>query len=134
MQAFPQPLSFGLRFDFCGDFHRELVQSHFRQFGSGSAIVPGIGSRSRQAEQLAISHHTRHGRLARRLFPIPQDLAQKGPHHHGRRVDLTDTEEVFVLGENPLDPFRGENTGERQSRLRQKHRHNRLKTATVHVR
>jgi len=39
-----------------------------------------------------------------------------------------------MFGENPLDPFRGEDTGERQPGLRQKSRHNPLKTATVPMR
>jgi hypothetical protein len=57
--------------------------------------------------------------LAGCLLADPQHLAEERPYHHGRRIDPCHAKQVALLREDPFDPFRGQDAGNRQDQLRQ---------------
>jgi hypothetical protein len=71
------------------------------------------------------------GRLARSFLAVAQDLAEKGPDHDDRRVNLPATEHVAMSLEDSRNPFGRENRGKRQPRLCKEAVRNALETGSA---
>ena len=129
----PEPSGLGLLLDLLGDLDGQIVQGLLGELGPGAAVVPRVGRRRRPFGQRPMDDDIRDGRLAGRFLAVAEHLSQKRPQGHHRGIDRGHAEQVVVLGENPLDPFRRENLGERQPRLRQQRVRQLPKTGMVAV-
>ena len=133
VEALPEPTRVGLLLQLAGSLARQVPQSGFGKFRSRFAVVACVGGRSGHSLLIAIGDDPRHSRLAGRFLAVTKHLPQERPHHHRSGIDRADTEQIAVLGENPLDPFGRQDACERQTGLCQKDVDNPLKTAAARV-
>ncbi len=128
MAPLPEPGFLRLLRNLAADLDGQCMHGLFRQLGPSPAIVSRVGGRNCAAGLLLMGDDAGHGRLARSLLAVAQDLTEERPDDDRSRVDGT-AEQVAMLGEHSLDPLGGQQPREGKPRFRKKRLGHPTKTA-----